>query len=47
VTVSASVPAIRLPFLGGYGRPFDVRATHTELVDPTRAGVEGVATCVH
>ncbi len=46
VTVETSVPAIRLPFLGGFGRPFAVRATHGELVDPTRAGVDGVATCI-
>jgi len=46
VTVEASVPAIRLPFLGGFGEPFDVRATHAELVDPTRSGVDGVATCI-
>lgn len=46
VTVETSVPAIRIPFAGGYGRPFTVSATHAEIVDPTRAGVEGVATCV-
>jgi len=46
VTVETSVPAIRLPFLGGFGSPFDVRATHAELIDPTRSGVDGVATCI-
>lgn len=46
VTVETSVPAIRLPFLGGFGRPFTVRASHGEIVDPTRAGVDGVATCI-
>jgi len=46
VAVETSVPAIRLPFLGGFGRPFAVRATHAELVDPTRSGVEGLATCI-
>ena len=46
VTVQTSVPAIRLPFLGGFGEPFEVRATHAELVDPTRSGVDGVATCI-
>lgn len=46
VAVETSVPAIRLPFLGGFGEPFAVRATHAELVDPTRSGVEGVATCI-
>lgn len=46
VVVETSVPAIRLPFLGGYGTPFEVRATHAELVDPTRSGVGGEATCI-
>lgn len=46
VAVETSVPAIRLPFLGGFGEPFAVRATHAQLVDPTRSGVDGVATCV-
>jgi hypothetical protein len=46
VVVETSVPAIRLPFLGGYGTPFEVRATHAELVDPTRSGVDGEATCI-
>lgn len=46
VTVETSVPAIRLPFLGGFGEPFEVRATHAELVDPTRSGVDGAATCI-
>lgn len=46
VAVETSVPAIRLPFLGGYGDGFEVRASHAELVDPTRSGVDGVATCI-
>ena len=46
VTVSLTVPAIRLPFLGGYGDAFDVQATRGELIDPTRSGVDGLATCV-
>lgn len=46
VTVATSVPAIRLPFLGAYGDAFDVSATHTELVDPTRSGVGGSADCI-
>lgn len=38
------VPALSLPFIGGYGRaPFLVRATHSELVDPFRSGVPGDA----
>lgn len=46
VTVSTEVPAIRIPFIGGYGEPFDIVATHSELVDPTRSGVAGKADCI-
>jgi hypothetical protein len=38
------VPALSLPFIGGYGRaPFRVRSVHSELVDPFRSGVPGEA----
>jgi len=38
------VPALALPFIGGYGRsPFRVRSRHSELVDPFRSGVDGSA----
>jgi hypothetical protein len=38
------VPALSLPFIGGYGRaPFQVRSAHSELVDPFRSGVPGAA----
>lgn len=38
------VPALSLPFIGGYGRaPFRVRSSHSELVDPFRSGVAGSA----
>jgi hypothetical protein len=38
------VPALSLPFIGGYGdAPFRVRSTHSELVDPFRSGVPGAA----
>jgi hypothetical protein len=46
VTVFAEVPVIRLPFLGGFTRGFEVRATRSEIVDPSRAGVAGTATCL-
>lgn len=46
VTVAIQVPAVRLPFVGGFGDAFDVRATHGELIDPTRSGVGGVASCI-
>ena len=38
------VPALSLPFIGGYGRaPFRVRSAHSEIVDPFRSGVVGSA----
>lgn len=38
------VPAISLPFIGGYGDgPFEVRSSHSEVVDPFRSGIEGRA----
>ena len=38
------VPALSLPLIGGYGRaPFQVRSTHSELVDPFRSGLSGDA----
>lgn len=46
VTVAIEVPTIRIPFVGGFGDGIDVRATHTELIDPTRSGVGGVAGCI-
>jgi hypothetical protein len=42
--VTYEVPAITLPFIGGYGTsPFLVRSTHSEVVDPFRNGVPGEA----
>lgn len=37
--VSYPVPAITLPWIGGYGTGFTATARHTELVDPFRSGV--------
>ncbi len=45
VEVDYPVPAIRLPWIDGYGHAFDVRAHHTELIDPYRSGLAGQATC--
>jgi Flp pilus assembly protein TadG len=39
VTVSYRVPALSVPFVGGFGRALTVRSTHTELVDPYRDGL--------
>jgi hypothetical protein len=43
--VSYPVPAISLPFIGGFGTGFTVKATHSEIVDPFRNGVPGEALC--
>ncbi len=45
VTVHHPVPALRLPFVGGYGHAFDVVARQSEVVDPYRSGLPGEATC--
>lgn len=44
-TVSYPVPAITLPFIGGFGTGFIAKATHSEIVDPFRNGVPGEALC--
>jgi hypothetical protein len=37
-----AVPTLSLPFVGGYGpAPFEVRSSHSELVDPFRSGLSG------
>lgn len=45
VEASVSVPSITLPFIGGFGRTFEVRAQHREIVDPYRSGLDGHAQC--
>ena len=45
VTYSYSVPAITLPGGVGWGDGFDVSATHSEIVDPFRSGLDGEAVC--
>lgn len=45
VTVRHPVPALRLPWIGGYGHAFDVVARHSEVVDPYRSGLPGAAAC--
>jgi hypothetical protein len=42
-TATYRVPALTLPWIGGYGAGFQVTSTHTELVDPFRNGVPGSA----
>lgn len=45
VTVSHPVPAVAVPFIGGFGRLDPVTASFTELVDPFRSGLPGPAQC--
>ncbi|HVN52568.1 MAG TPA: hypothetical protein VMT43_14125 [Acidimicrobiales bacterium] len=45
VEVRYPVPAVVLPWIGGYGHAFDVRAHHTERIDPFRNGLSGAAPC--
>lgn len=45
VRVSARVPSIALPHIGGLRHPFTVSSTHSELVDPFRSGLDGVGVC--
>jgi hypothetical protein len=44
-TVSYSVPALTLPFIGGLGSGVVVRSTQSEVVDPFRNDVPGEAVC--
>jgi Flp pilus assembly protein TadG len=39
VTVSYRVPALTVPFVGGFGRALTAQSSHTELVDPYRDGL--------
>lgn len=47
VTVTATLTSttVRLPFVGGWGAPWTVRGSHTEVVDPFRSGLPGEADC--
>ncbi|CAN5584028.1 hypothetical protein BH20ACT2_BH20ACT2_24980 [soil metagenome] len=45
VEVTYEIPAISLPFGGGFGSGFDVRGRHSEIVDPFRSGVPGEGGC--
>jgi len=47
VTIRAGyeVPAVHLPWVGGYGRGFEVWSTHTERIDPYRSGLAGASRC--
>ena len=46
-TASYEVPALTIPWIGGFGDGFDVTSSYSELVDPYRSGVPGTAeSCV-
>jgi len=45
VAVRYPVPAVVLPWIGGYGHAFDVHAHHTERIDPFRSGLGGEGPC--
>jgi hypothetical protein len=47
VTAEATyrVPAVTVPWVGGFGHGVTVRARHSEIVDPFRSGLSGSATC--
>lgn len=45
LTVSYEVPGIVVPFLGGIGGPRTVASSFTEVVDPFRDRLAGVARC--
>jgi hypothetical protein len=45
VTTRYPVAALQLPWIGGLGHAFEVRAHHTERIDPFRSGLSGSGTC--
>lgn len=42
-TARYEVPALTIPWIGGFGDGIDVTSSHSELVDPYRSGVPGSA----
>ena len=45
VAVSADVPRVSLPMIGGSGGTTSVTARHSEVIDPYRSGLPGEAGC--
>lgn len=45
VHVHTTVPAIVVPFIGGFGHGFTVEGTQQEIIDPFRAGLPSAAVC--
>jgi hypothetical protein len=42
-TAAYEVPALTIPWIGGFGDGIQVASSHSELVDPYRSGVPGSA----
>ena len=45
ITASYPVPIVSLPFVGGRGDGFRVTASHTEVIDPYRSGLDASGRC--
>lgn len=45
ITVDYRVPVLTIPYIGGFGALRPVSATHSEVIDPFRDGLEGEARC--
>ncbi|MEM8708073.1 MAG: hypothetical protein AAGE98_16540 [Actinomycetota bacterium] len=45
IEVTYDIPALSIPWIGGFGEVTTVRSTYTELIDPFRDGIPGAATC--
>lgn len=45
VEVRYDVPLVAIPLLGQHGTGIEVRARHSEIVDPYRSGLPGTAKC--
>lgn len=45
VEVRYEVPLVAVPLLGQHGRGIEVKAQHSEIVDPYRSGLPGTAAC--
>ena len=45
IDVTYDIPALSIPFIGGFGHVTTVQSSYTELIDPFRDGLPGAATC--
>ena len=44
IDVTYDIPALSIPFIGGFGRVTTVQSSYTELIDPFRDGLPGATT---